>query len=548
MAEGSSLLFHTACSCGASSDALGVFDDGHGWCFSGACDEPFHSPRKMKELGLTDGDVVDDPTPQTKQSKDLLRGTYEALVKRRLTEATCKKWGYIRAPMNGISVHVAQYCDDNGRIVAQKLRMPNKDFVWKGDKSAVTGLYGQWLWKEGGKKVVITEGEIDALTVSQLQDNKWPVVSLVDGAQSAVKGIRKSLAWLNTFDQVILMFDQDDAGRKAVEASVKLFPPGKCFIATLPEKDANACLLAGKGSEVITAMWQAKEFRPDGILSAQDLWDEYIKEDLVKSVDYPWAGLNVKTMGLRQRELTTITAGSGIGKSSVCRELCHWLISNDQKVGYIALEESWKKTLTEIVGIQMNKRLIKEKDIDQKDLRQAFDSVTKSGNLYLYDHFGSLGSSRLLDHIRYMASGLGVSWVVLDHLSIVVSGDEDIGDERRAIDVTMTKLRSLVEETGIGLILVSHLKRPDGKGHEEGAQTSLAQLRGSASIAQLSDMVLGLERNQQDPENPDRTQIRVLKNRFSGETGPACRLTYSHETGRLLEETLFEDEDPDGEY
>lgn len=98
----------------------------------------------------------------------------------------------------------------------------------------------------------------------------------------------------------------------------------------------------------------------------------------------------------------------------------------------------------------------------------------------------------------------------------------------------MTLLRTLVQETGIGLILVSHLKRPEGRGHEEGAQTSLSQLRGSAAIAQLSDMVIGLERNQQG-DDPNLTTVRVLKNRFSGETGEACFLRYDKGTGRISE-------------
>jgi twinkle protein len=101
----------------------------------------------------------------------------------------------------------------------------------------------------------------------------------------------------------------------------------------------------------------------------------------------------------------------------------------------------------------------------------------------------------------------------------------------------MTKLRTLTQDTGIVLFAVSHLKRPEGKGHEEGAATSVAQLRGSASIAQLSDFVIGLERNGQseDPTERNTTYIRVLKNRFSGITGPAGALLYDNDTGRLTE-------------
>jgi twinkle protein len=101
----------------------------------------------------------------------------------------------------------------------------------------------------------------------------------------------------------------------------------------------------------------------------------------------------------------------------------------------------------------------------------------------------------------------------------------------------MTKLRMLVQETNIALVIVSHLKRPSDKGHEEGAVTSLAQLRGSGSIAQLSDMVIGLERNGQaeDMRVRNTTKVRVLKSRHSGQTGPACNLLYNRETGRMFE-------------
>jgi twinkle protein len=193
-----------------------------------------------------------------------------------------------------------------------------------------------------------------------------------------------------------------------------------------------------------------------------------------------------------------------------------------------------------MLGIHLNKPLHLEMSASENELKQAFDEIIGSGRFFTYDHFGSMESENLLSRIRYMARGCNCGWVILDHLSIVVSAFGD-GDERRMIDSTMTKLRSLVEELKIGMILVSHLKRPDGRGHEEGAATSLSQLRGSAGIAQLSDMVLGLERNQQDEENRNICRVRVLKNRFSGETGLAVALQYNPEEGRLREHVFTEE-------
>jgi twinkle protein len=139
--------------------------------------------------------------------------------------------------------------------------------------------------------------------------------------------------------------------------------------------------------------------------------------------------------------------------------------------------------------------------------------------------------------VRYFAKGLDCKYVLLDHVSIVVSAQEH-GDERKAIDEIMTKLRMIVQETGISLFVVSHLKRPDnGRGHEEGAATSLSQLRGSGSIGQLADMVLGLERSAQheDPIERNTTRIRVIKSRYNGETGLACAVLYNRDTGRMFE-------------
>lgn len=468
-------------------------------------------------------------------SADLIStGEYRALNKRGITEETCRKFGYQVADFNDQKVHVAPYFDKEGNIVGQKVRWPNKDMKVFGSIREA-GLFGQQLWGQGGKKIVITEGEIDCLSVSQVQDNKWPVVSIPNGATGAAKAIKKHLEWLETFEEVILMFDMDEPGREAAVECAQLFSPGKCKIAVLPEKDANDCLVAGKGSAIVSAIWQAKVYRPDGIIDAASMWDSIVTEDSTVSVQYPWEPLNEKTRGIRQGELVTITAGSGIGKSAVVREVAHHLIKIGETVGMIMLEESTKRTALGLMGIELNRPIhISKEGVTENELKTAFDATLGTGRVYLYDHFGSTAVDNLLSRVRYMARSLDCKWIILDHLSIVVSGLDDGGDERKLIDKAMTHLRTLVQETGIGLILVSHLKRPDGKGHEDGAQTSLSQLRGSAAIAQLSDMVIGLERDQQS-EDPNITTVRILKNRFTGETGVACLLRYNRETGRLSE-------------
>ena len=112
----------------------------------------------------------------------------------------------------------------------------------------------------------------------------------------------------------------------------------------------------------------------------------------------------------------------------------------------------------------------------------------------------------------------------------------------------MTKLRQLVAELGVSIILVSHLKRNEGRSLEEGGRTSLSLLRGSASIAQLSDMVVGLERSLIDDNASCVMTCRVLKNRYSGETGVCSYLRWDKETGRLSETTKPEGDDDGEDY
>lgn len=519
MTNESEFLRHIPCEACGSSDGNSLYNDGHTYCF--VCET--WKPGDGQEDKL----ITEAPT-----NNNLIQHDIRPLKKRGINVETCQKLRYGIGDYQGQPVHVADYCDERGHVVAQKVRFPDKNFVMLGEPKKA-GLWCQHLWKDGGRKVIVTEGEIDCLTVSQLQGNKWPVVSLPSGAAGAKRSVQRSIEWLEKFDEVVFCFDNDDPGRKAAEQSALLMSPGKAKVVTLPLKDASDMMVGGKSKELMDAIWQAKTFRPDGIVPGDELWEILTTKDDVVSAPYPFEGMNDKTGGIRKRELVTFTAGTGIGKSAFCREIAHHLLTLGHKVGYIALEESVKRTAQGILSIDLNIPVHRCDDVDEQKMQEAFKKTLGSGRCFLYDHFGSIDCDSLLSRIKYMAVGLGVDFVILDHLSIVVSG-LDGGDERRTIDQAMTRLRSLVEQTGIGMVLVSHLRRPDGRAHEEGGQTSLSQLRGSAGIAQLSDMVVGLERDQQG-EHPNVTTVRILKNRWSGDTGEACHVQYDKDSGRLAE-------------
>lgn len=523
----SNFLRHAPCPECGSKDNLGVYDD-HSFCFG---------------CGYFEGSPTGGTKTAGKQRTGLISLEYWPLNKRKLKDDTCRKWGYGVGSYKGQAVQVANYRDLDGKVVGQKLRFPDKQFSILGDTREVPKLlYGGHLWPAGGKMLVICEGELDALSINQAQGLKWPVVSVSAGATAAVKCVSHNLEYVESYESVVFLFDQDEPGQKAARACAELLTPGKAKIATLPMKDASDMLVADKGADILNAIFRARTHRPDGLVFGDDpeVWEKIKTRESFASTPYPWQAVNEKLHGMRLYEMVVLCSGTGLGKSSVCRELAYHLlkVNPDENVGYIALEESVERSCIGIMGVSIDSPLHLDhvfQATSEEDLRRAYDLTVGTGRVVLYDHFGSMENDRLLNKIRQMIKGCNVKTVFLDHLSIVVSGI-DGGDERRRIDAVCTKLRQLVEENGIRLFLVSHLRRGEGKPLEEGGVTSLNLLRGSAAIAQLADAVIGLERDQQG-DNPNVTTVRVLKNRYSGDTGLAGYLEYQKDSGRLVETT-----------
>lgn len=520
-------LRHSACPDCGSKDALAEYSD-HSYCFS--C---------LTHTQGTGANMGEATTANTRNTA-LLEGEAQALPARGLTEETCQKFGYICTTQNGEAVQAAMYRDAGGIPVAQKIRTKDKKFSIVGDAKAMT-LFGSHLWSKG-KKLTICAGEIDTMTVSQVQGHKWATVGLPNGESAGVKAIKANWDYIMGFEEIIIMMDQDDVGVKAAQDIAEALPVGKAKIAQLPCKDANECLTENKGHEIINAIFQATEYRPDGIVTPDQFRDVITVDEQASAVTYPYSQLNEILKGLRKKELVTICAGSGVGKSTFVKEMIYHLMQSGQKVGGILLEESEKRSLLSLCGIHLNKNiLIDRASATDEEILAGFDDLfdKEKKNLYLYSHFGSQDVDLICQRIVYMAKALSLDFVVLDHLSILISQTALGTDERKLIDYAMTRMRSIVQENDIGLVLISHLRRPDGnRGHEAGASVRLSDLRSSHSIAQLSDACIGLQIDPQDPDS-DHRQIVVLKNRFTGQTSSnAGTLIYNRETGRLLEETL----------
>ena len=552
------LVTHKACPCGNSSDAFALYPDGHGYCFSHACknekkryaygelSEELQS--MLDQYGVTGEEVEEESTEELFSSVSLSKGTFTDISKRKISKETCKLFNVTLKVEEGVELsHYYPYYNTEGEHVANKVRGRGKSFKWEGtSKSSV--LFGQQAFGSStAKAVTLVEGELDALSTYQLLGSRYPVVSVKNGAGNALKDCKTNYNFLNSFKEIVICFDRDESGTLAANQVSKLFP-NKSKIVTLEEgKDPSDYLMENRSADFTRRWFAAERYTPANIVRGEDLLERLRAQPTPESLTLPWDGLQDLTYGIRKGEMWTITSGSGMGKTQVLRELgFHIQQHTEDNIGLLFLEEPLEDAARGMMSLYAGKPLhLPTTEFTPQEWETAFDETLGTGRYVFFDSFGSNNIDTIVDTIKYMRYACDCRYIFLDHISILVS-DQSAGDERKALDEIATKLKTLTIELDIWLGMVSHSKRPTGKSHEEGGQTSLSELRGTAGIGQLSNMVLGLERNGQDPDLYRRniTLIRVLKNRFAGLTGPACYLHYDRETGRL---TQIDDPDTDAE-
>jgi len=468
------------------------------------------------------------------------KGNIVEIEYRGITPATAKKYGIITTVENGlVKTRTYPYTDTDGHPLGRKIRLcDTKEFRWE-DKTGRETLFGQSLFPAGSAQAItITEGEEDAPSVFQMTGSRFPSVS-VSSAGSAAKECAAQFEYLNSFPKIVICFDKDEAkvgpdgvtrypGQDAALAVAGMFPIGKVRILTLEEhKDANDYLVHRKQNKFVSEWWAAPVYTPTGLKLGKDMWDEINEPRKFETVHYPWDGFNKLTYGLRLSEVVLLTADTGVGKTQILKELEYHLLKEANKeygVGFLHLEEPNVDTALGLMSIEANKPLhlpdVRE-TVTSEELRGYYDHTVNTDRVVIWDHFGSNSVQEVLNKIRHMHN-LGCKYIVLDHLSIVVS--DQSGDERKQLDEISTKLKTLCMELNIAVIAVIHINRQ-------------GLIRGSAGPEKIANIIFYLHRDKEDPDEWRRNVTKVVckKNRFCGQTGPAAYLYYEPKTGRLSE-------------
>ncbi len=537
--------------CG-SKDNLVTYTDGHAHCFSPGCKHFVKPSMGGGAPGNTEGDHGSSGgKASAPQGLPQVTTPTEGLTKRKLVADTLRRYGYGLVDFKGSQVQAAPYYSMAGELAAMKLRLPSKDFpVLKGEgypgRLNECQLFGRHVYGDRfDKRVVVTEGELDAMSVAQALDFKSACVSVNSGADGAAACLKANYLWLDRFDEIILWFDDDKPGREATEECAKLFKVGKVRIARAGEgrKDASDLLQANLPGDILQAVYSASAWRPKGIVNAADTPEDVVapRDDDANhwAFDWPWSFVQDFMGPMKAGQVIYHVAGTGVGKTVALDELVDSIRLQGGKVGVMHFEDSRRDAKLHLMSITANRRLDIE-PLEDAEMVALHGRVFGDRRIELFDpETAEWSVDAIFGYIRYMARALDCQVIVVDPLSFVVAGMDAAVDERRALDKVSRDKAALAKELGICIHVSHHLTRPDqGPSHEEGAATSLRQVRGSGGIANFASEVIGHERNQQaEGEDFLLTQLRSLKNRPRSRTGVMGVLEYNMETGRLLPST-----------
>lgn len=521
-------------SCG-SDKGLQVFEeDGKytGYCFS--CNTYVPNPYEDKPEGYKPKKVRKSKEDIEREISEIKEYPILALKDRKLKKSTLEYFdiriGVSQEDGETPILHYYPYYKGSD-LMGYKARLIENKRMWSiGDCTDVDFFGWDQAVAAGGKKIFITEGELDAASLYQIckdanagtryAEFEPAVVSIPHGAAQAAKFIAKKLTDIRKiFKEIVLVFDMDEAGKKAVEEVLKIVPDAK--VANLPEKDVNDCLVKGKTKSA----YQAVQFNADKpkntrLVSGVEL-HEVAKEPAKWGFSWPWKHITELTRGIRLGETIYIGAGQKQGKSEIVNTLAaHCMTVHGWKVFLVKPEEANKKTyklvLGKIAGKNFNDPTV---EFDQEAYDKAGEQV--KDKMYMLNLYQHVGWETLKADIR-SAAAEGCKAVFIDPITNLTNGMDAAAANTKLQEIAQ-ELSAMALDLDIVIFIFCHLRNPDsGPPHERGGEVLSSQFAGSRAMARSCNLMIGLEGNRDPNLTPEERNIRhlvVLENRENGEVG-----------------------------
>lgn len=515
--------------CG-SSDAFSWDDDkGCGKChscgkgypsrmptFDWAQEEyPTHSNlRKERSTMTTQLSVV--------QPEEYLTQVYRS--GRSISEETMKFYD-VKTGVNadGDSVKQSYVYPSGGRKIRTLPKSFRAEAGFKSDE-----LFGMDKFNAGSAKaVVITEGELDAMSAFQMLGGKTPCVSLPSATPSQ-KLFEKCKDWLDSFDKIYVSFDSDMKAEGVAQKLANLFPNRVYAIPHDKYKDANEFLEAGAREPYRNAFQHAKKYIPENIFNTPDQFLSIVHDDDDSSyVSTGIQALDDVILGLMRGHFTVFQAPEGIGKTEFMRYLEYSLLTqnDDIKIAICHMEEVKKRSLLGLVSYELKKNVTR-KDIitNQTEVDQAIVKLSADERLYQFTLGVDEDPLEILERIRFLTEACGVHYIFFEPIQDLAysrQGDESV---EQFLSQLSTKLARLSAELNVGIVTIAHE-------NDDGA------IRDCRMIGKRASVVIKLERDKmaKDEDQRNTTKLLVVKNRPTGSTGYAGQLFFDADKFTLSE-------------
>lgn len=438
-----------------------------------------------------------------------------------------------------------------GKITSYKVRnLDPKFFYHLGERAVDNELFGLAQAKKGdvgNQYLWICEDELSAMSAFQVLDeyskttNKPAVVALPDGTKSVTRSLAEQADWINTFKNVVLVMDQDEAGAKAIEEALKILPQAQVVeLPSLPDKkgtDPNDYLLEGKGRELFNLLLFRQEApKVEGLTSVMDCLEEALEKPEY-GLSYPWEDFTNLTFGQRTKEIVGVGGGVGCGKTLLAHEIAAWNWSQHKEATFmIMLEENNGDTVKNVAGKIDNTPYHRpDFDFDVERLRGTATQLNDGIHLWrssISQHI-RYDFDKIVSAIRYHAAVNNVKHVMLDNVTALTQhlSPSEVNTEVGRVAST---LAGLADELDLQIFIFSHLNSPSsGASHEEGGEVREFQFTGSRALMRWCQVIMGFERNKQaEGDAKHRSRVRLLKHRKYGTTG-VIDTVYTPSTGRL---------------
>jgi replicative DNA helicase len=199
--------------------------------------------------------------------------------------------------------------------------------------------------------------------------------------------------------------------------------------------------------------------------------------------------------GFQKRELITIAARPGMGKTTAILSICAKAsFDKNIPVAFFSLEmaEADLKARLAARGLQIDYEKIRQGKLEASDLHKViayYDFIDKS-KLTIVDRINR--HQIIIKKIRDLVQRNGVKMVVIDYVQLIKLSEVGSGDRTGELNVITRDLKALANELNIPIIIVAQLSR--GVDNRSSKRPILSDLKQSGSIEEDSDTVIFLLR------------------------------------------------------